>query len=85
MLAVGEQKEYNGLTKAAVFLLAIGPEAAGQILRQMDREVVEELTREIASLGSVPLESREDILEDFYTVALAKQYVKVVKISCQIF
>ena len=67
-------KEYNGLTKAAVFLLAIGPEAAGQILRQMDREIVEDLTREIASLGMVPMENREGILEEFYTVALAKQY-----------
>jgi flagellar motor switch protein FliG len=73
-LAEGEPKEYAGLTKAAVFLLSIGHEAAGQILRQMDREVVEDLTREIASLGAVPLESREGILDEFYSVALAKQY-----------
>jgi flagellar motor switch protein FliG len=73
-LAEGEQVEYTGLTKAAVFLLAIGPEAAGQILRNMERELVEELTREIASLGSVSVQRREEILDEFYNVALARQY-----------
>jgi flagellar motor switch protein FliG len=70
----GEQVEYSGLRKAAVFLLAIGPEAAGQILRNMERELVEELTREVASLGQVPIERRHDILDEFYNVALARQY-----------
>src|SRR5207249_119443 len=66
--------EYSGLKKAAVFLLAVGPDAAGQILRNMEREVIEELTREIASLGSVAADSRQEILDEFYNVALAKQY-----------
>ncbi len=68
------QREYEGLTKAAVFLLAVGPEAAGAILKHMDRETVEDLTREIASLGPVPIDKREAIVEEFYNVALAKQY-----------
>lgn len=67
-------REYKGLSKAAVFLLAIGPEAAGQVLRRMDRDTVEDLTREIAGLGTVPLETREKVLADFYHVALAKHY-----------
>lgn len=67
-------KEYKGLTKVAVFLLAVGAEAAGVILKNMDRETVEELTREIASLGVVPPEVRDKVLEEFYNVALAKQY-----------
>lgn len=71
---IEEPREYNGMAKAAVFLLAIGPDAAGQVLRQMDREIVEELTRVIASLGSVNMESREQIVDEFYNIALAKQY-----------
>ncbi|GMV96239.1 MAG: flagellar motor switch protein FliG [Phycisphaerae bacterium] len=69
-----ESQELRGLTKAAVFLLSIGPETAGQLLRQMDRETVEELTREIASLGPIHTETRDKILEEFYNIALAKQY-----------
>jgi flagellar motor switch protein FliG len=68
------QREYSGLKKAAIFLLAIGPDTAGQILRHMDRDLVEELTREIASMGPVPMEDRERIVEEFYNVALAKHY-----------
>ncbi|NLU22544.1 MAG: flagellar motor switch protein FliG [Phycisphaerae bacterium] len=62
------------MTKAAVLLLAVGPELAGVILKQMDRETVEDLTRELASLGPVPAEIRNKILEEFYNIALAKQY-----------
>jgi len=68
------QREYSGLKKAAIFLLAVGPETAGQILRHMDRDVVEDLTREIASMGPVPMEDRERIVEEFYNIALAKHY-----------
>jgi len=69
-----EGREYTGMTKVAVFMLAIGPETSGIILKHMDRETVEDLTREIASLGPVPAEAREAIVEDFYNIALAKQY-----------
>jgi flagellar motor switch protein FliG len=67
-------QEYKGLAKVAVFMLAVGPETAGLLMRQMDRETVEDLSREIASLGSVPSEVRDKILDEFYNVALARQY-----------
>lgn len=70
----GEAAELNGQKKVAMFLLAMGPETAGLILRHMDREVVEELTREIASLGLVTPDQQEQIVEEFYNIVLAKQY-----------
>jgi len=69
-----DTKEYTKLRKVAVFLLAVGPDIAGSLLKHMEREAVEDLTREIASLGMVPSEVSEAIVEEFYTVALAKQY-----------
>jgi flagellar motor switch protein FliG len=68
------EKGYAGIRKVAAFLLAIGPESAGAILRQMDRDVVEDVTREVASLGMVPTDQQKEIVEEFYNVALAKQY-----------
>lgn len=68
-------QEYRGLAKVAVLLLAVGPEMAGMLLKQMNRDTVEDLTRELASLGPVPAEVRDKILEEFYNIALAKQYV----------
>jgi flagellar motor switch protein FliG len=72
--AESQGKEYKGLSKAAVLLLTIGPESAGIILRHMSRELVEDLTREVAGLGNVSPEVRERVLNDFYHVALAKHY-----------
>ena len=73
-LADGQPGDYVGLSKVAVFMLAIGPEAAGMLMRHMNRETVEDLTREIASLGVVAPEKSEAIVEEFYNIALAKQY-----------
>jgi len=73
-VAESDTKEYTKLRKVAVFLLAVGPDIAGSLLKHMEREAVEDLTREIASLGMVPSEVSEAIVEEFYTVALAKQY-----------
>lgn len=69
-----EHKSLTGLSKVAVFLLAMGPETAGTILRHMEREMVEDLTREIASLGTIALEKSQAVVQEFYNVALARQY-----------
>jgi len=69
-----ESNEYSGMQKAAVFLLAIGSDIAGMIMKKMDREKVEDLTREIASLGPVQEDQRQEIVEEFYNLALARHY-----------
>jgi flagellar motor switch protein FliG len=69
----GEGDEYTGPTRVAVFLLAMGPEMAGLILRHMERETVEDLTREIASLGVIPAPDQQKIVEEYYSIVLAKQ------------
>jgi flagellar motor switch protein FliG len=69
----GEQT-ISGLRKTAILLLALGPETSGIILKNLDRETVEDVTREVASLGPIPPDLRESIVEEFYNVALAKQY-----------
>lgn len=69
-----EEAELSGQKKVAMFLLAMGPETAGLILRHMDRELVEDLTREIASLGLVSPDQQEKIVEEFYNIVLARQY-----------
>jgi flagellar motor switch protein FliG len=69
-----DKREYTGITKVAVFLLAMGPEVAGRILKKMTRELVEDISREIASLGIVPKEKQREILNEYYNIALARMY-----------
>jgi flagellar motor switch protein FliG len=70
----GPSRPVDGLRKAAIFLLTVGPETAGLMLKHLPRDAVEELTRELASLGSVPPQSRGEVLEEFYRVSVARQY-----------
>lgn len=67
--------ELEGQAKAAVLLLALGPERAASILKNLPAESVEEITRELASLGRVPPELQSAVVEEFYNLSVASQYV----------
>ncbi len=63
--------ELPGITKAAIIILSVGPERAGVILKSLPAEQVEDVTRELASLGSVQEKLRNEILAEFYSISLA--------------
>ena len=65
----------KGMTKAAILLLALDPDVAGSVLKLMEKEVVEDLTREIAQIDFVDPVSRGKIVEEYYNLALARTYV----------
>ncbi len=64
----------DGITKAAILLLAIGPDRASRLLQQLAPDAVEEVTRELAGLGRVPPELQNAVVEEFYGVTIASQY-----------
>ena len=66
--------EVSGVSKAAVLMLSLETEAASALLKQLDPETLEDVTREIAGLGDVPSELRQAIIEEFYTLSLAHQF-----------
>lgn len=63
--------DLSGRTKAAVLLLSINQEDATKLLQQLPVDVIEEVTRELASLGQVPPRLRDSIVGEFYGMALA--------------
>jgi flagellar motor switch protein FliG len=63
-----------GITKAAILLVAVGQDEAGTILKSMPAEAVEEVTRELASLGRVPRELQSAVVEEFYHLSIASGY-----------
>ena len=67
-------EEIDGVTKAAILMLALDPDAAGLILRQMAPKPVEEITREVASLQSIPDDVRNRVLQEYYDMALAQRW-----------
>lgn len=71
---VSDGTQLNGLRKAAILLLALGTETASMILKEMDTTVVEAVTRELASLGTVSRKVRDAVVEEFYHLAMAQTW-----------
>jgi flagellar motor switch protein FliG len=68
-------EELDGVTKASILLLALGQEDASLLLKQMPAEMVEAVTRQLAGLGRVPQELTNAVVEEFYNLTLANQYI----------
>ena len=72
-----EEKEMNGVTKAAILLMSLKPDTSARILKILDDNLVEEITREIAQLDLIDENTRSRVIEDFYNLAMARRYVEV--------
>jgi flagellar motor switch protein FliG len=68
-------KDYNGREKAAMLLVALGPELSASIFRHLKEEEMEQLTLEIANLRLVGSEVKEKVLEEFFEICLAQEYI----------
>ena len=72
---MANSEEYNGVQKAAILLIALGPEKSASIFKHLKEEEIEELTLEIANTRSISPQTQEDVLNEFYQVCLAQQYI----------
>lgn len=66
--------DLNGVRKAAVLLLSLDTEAASLILKTLSTKAVEEVTRELASVGAVPKRLRDEVITEFYNLAVASNW-----------
>ncbi len=69
------QNEISGVQKAAILLITLGPERSAGIFKHLKEEEIEELTLEIANTRTVQPDVKEAVLEEFYGVCLAQQYI----------
>ena len=68
--------ELSGLQKAAILLITLGPERSSSIFKHLKEDEIEELTLEIANTRSITPQMKEEVLEEFYQICLAKQYIE---------
>ncbi len=74
--AKGENiREYSGREKAAMLLITLGPERSAQIFKHLKEDEIEQLTLEIANIRSVTTQDKDRILEEFYQICLAQEYI----------
>ncbi len=74
MPRVGDEK-ISGLQKAAILLIALGPERSAGVFKHLKEDEIEELTLEIANTRSITPQIKEEIIKEFYEICLAQQYI----------
>lgn len=65
----------SGMRKAAIFVLSLGEDLAAEVFKNLKTEEIEALTREISTLGVVQPQDAENVLEEYYTMSMAKSYM----------
>ncbi len=74
-MAKKENGELSGVEKAAILLISLGPEKSANIFKHLKEEEIEQLTLEIANTSSISPNTKEEVLNEFYEVCLAQQYI----------
>ena len=71
----GSKSDRTGREKAAMLLISLGPEKSAEIFRHLKEEEIEQLTLEIANISTVTPEENERVMEEFYQICLAQEYI----------
>jgi len=70
-----QDEKLSGLQKSAILLIALGPERSATIFKHLKEEEIEELTLEIANTRSITPQVKDEVIDEFYQVCLAQQYI----------
>jgi flagellar motor switch protein FliG len=77
-MVFGLDKEHlTGKQKAAVLCLVLGEDITAEIFRRLDDDDVQDISREISIMGAVPADITDRVLEEFYNLTLAKEYMTI--------
>lgn len=72
---MAKNTEISGVQKAAVLLISLGPEKSASIFKHLKEDEIEQLTLEIANTRSISPATKEQVLDEFYEICLAQQYI----------
>lgn len=67
--------ELHGSEKAAILLITLGSEKAARIFKHLKEEEIEQITLEIANLHKVDSDIKDKVLDEFYQICLAQNYI----------
>lgn len=72
---MAQKGDYSGKQKAAIFLLAVGPDIASEVMKKLSEAEVDTLTYEIARLDKVTPEDKERVLQEFQELMMAQEFI----------
>lgn len=65
----------SGRERAAKLLIALGPENSALIFKHLREEEIEQLTLEIANIRTISPNAKEQVLDEFYQMCFAQEYI----------
>jgi flagellar motor switch protein FliG len=68
-------KELPNKTKAAVLMMVLGPDISGEVVRHLTDAEIELLALEVARMEKVFPEVRESVIDEFYELAIAQDFI----------
>ncbi len=72
---MAKTEDISGVQKAAILLIALGPDKSSNVFKHLKDEEIEQLTLEIANTRSVSPAIKDAVMDEFYEVCLAQQYI----------
>lgn len=72
-----DRDNLTGRQKAAILALVLGEDLTAEIFKRLDDDEVQEISREISLLGAVPADVTDKVVEEFYNLTLAKEYMTI--------
>jgi flagellar motor switch protein FliG len=73
--AITKANELTGRQKAAVFIMAVGPEASANIYRLLSDDEMEILTTQIAGMQNVNSSLIQEVMGEYHTMIKAQEYI----------
>ena len=70
-----DREHLSGKQKAAVLCLVLGEDLTAEIFKRLDDDDVQDISREISLMGAVPADITDKVVEEFYNLSLAKEYI----------
>jgi flagellar motor switch protein FliG len=64
-----------GTQKAAILLMMLGEQTGAELMRKLNEDEVQMISREVARLGTVAPDQGEAVLDEFHQMAMARDYV----------
>ena len=70
-----QPNEMSNKQKAAILLIALGPDLSAHVLKHLREDEIEKLTLEIANQRKVSQEQKDKVIAEFHQMAIAKDYI----------
>jgi len=72
---MAQRSTIGGAKKAAILMTLLGEDIASSIFKHLSERDVQVITQELATLGPVPMEAAQQIIEEYHQLELTQEYL----------